>query len=148
MQVLLPQHVPVQVGSCAGQVVDEPVQKAAARQLLGSALVHFTFEPAGPCAGQVAELPVQKDVAKQPVALAHTVEPLAYCGTQLPLGQLYEETQVVGDGQEPHTPPVPHADVEVPATQVPLDDAEQQPLRHGWLALHEVVHLCVVVSQA
>ena len=46
------------------------------------------------------------------------------------------------------TPPVPHADVEVPATQVPLDGAVQQPLLHGWLVLHALVHLCVAASQA
>lgn len=35
-------------------------------------------------------------------------------------------------------PAEPHAAVLPPPTQLPAD--EQQPPRHGWLALHEVVH--------
>jgi hypothetical protein len=57
-----------------------------------------------------------------------------------PLGQL-----VV---QSVQTPPVPHAVVLVPATQVPLVAPEQHPPLHVWFEEQSVVHECVVVSHA
>ena len=46
-----------------------------------------------------------------------------------------------------HKPPdAPQAAVLLPTAQLP-DDAQQPPL-HGWLALHEVVHMWTLRSHA
>jgi hypothetical protein len=52
------------------------------------------------------------------------------------------------DAQLEHTPPVPHAVVLVPATQVPSVAAEQQPPLHACVEEQLVVHACVVVLHA
>lgn len=91
--------------------------------------------------------PVQLTAPRQASVLAakHCVVDGAYDGTHAPLVQLYDGAQVDGDGQTLQRPDVPQAAVVSPATQVPL---EQQPLLHGWVPLHAVVHWCVVPSQA
>jgi hypothetical protein len=50
--------------------------------------------------------------------------------------------------QSVQTPLVPHAPAEVPAPQVPLVAAEQQPPLHVCVEEHAAVHALVVVSQA